>query len=228
MVKWFEIFKTQKEVEKSIPKINVESCNPTNKNSSFLDNKKVEISYTVLLFCAMMSVVIAIIIYLAGYTHSETEKLQNLFVDSNTRKPSQIKIKNNTAGSNINEEETKVELQKKVKEKFATGSMTTIQDIKINSYLIELYYGRTAPDPNFLKGLKKIVKNVLNIEIDTKYVKKDKIFYIIIYPITSESEGNKVIELLKTKKMISKNNGKIKQIKEDILSNIERKDNKGF
>lgn len=221
MVKWFEIFKTQKELEGSIPKVNIEPSNQSNNNISSLDNKKIEISYTVLLFCAMMFVVISIIIYLAGYTQSETDKLANLFTNAGyTKLP---KKTNNNVRVNNNKQDIAVTIgtTSPITDKFVKENTLAESSSITNSYQVELYYGKSKPDTKFLNGLKKIVKNILNMEIEALYTKKDKIFYIILSPLNTESEASKVIELLKTRKMISKNNGKVIEPKKDTLSRIE-------
>ncbi len=222
MGKWFEIFKTQKDLEQSIPKVNVEGANQTNQSGSLLDNKKVEISYTVLLFCAMMFAVMFIIVYLAGYTHGETDKLTNLFTISG-KVETLSKAKGNLLGNNDSKKDTVPEVDNKVelKKELMNEKVVSLVSSTAVSFVVELYYGKSRPEVKFLEGLRKIVKNVLNMDIDSKYIKKDKIFYIILAPLNTESEANKVIELLKAKKMISKNNGKVKSAREVALGSIE-------
>lgn len=221
MVKWFEIFKTQKDLEQSIPKINVETKNQLKSGIPSLDNKKIEISYTVLLFCAMMFAVIFIVIYLAGYTHSETDKLTNFFATSKDMQ-SVSKVNNSASIDNTSKEMiTKSLSNAELKKDLTNEKVIARASSSVDSFAVEIYYGKSRPDMKFMDGLKKIVKNLLNMDIDSEYVKKDKIFYIILSPLNTESEANKVIELLKIKKMISKNNGKVKSTKEVILSSIE-------
>ncbi|MFN7181981.1 MAG: hypothetical protein ACK4NF_04820, partial [Planctomycetota bacterium] len=84
-----------------------------------------------------------------------------------------------------------------------------VTNSKRNDYIIELYYGNQMPPDRFLTALKRIVKNIMNIEIDAGYLKRNKNFYIILSSLTTEEEAEKVLELLKLKKMISKTNGKV-------------------
>ncbi len=209
MKKLFEIFKSQEDLKRSIPKISIVN-KEENMEIFHMDNKRVQISYTFLMFISIMIIIILMIVYIMGYIKSESNTLSRMLAYS----PKNIGLpaKNNTIRNlgDLNKTDgTSKDIKTEVKfvNKFADKKIAENNEAK--DYVVELYFGILKPEQRFLTNLKKIVRNIMNIDVDVYYFKKGKNFYIILSSLNTESEANRVIELLRAKKMISKANGKV-------------------